>query len=441
MRKLLLFALAGTMLIGCSSSDHGELVGVQGRKPWYPADPYGMVFLPMGSFQMGANDQDVPYAMTNTSRTVSVSAFYMDQTEITNNEYRQFVYWVRDSIARLMLGEAGVEDYELIEEDRNGNFLDVPRINWDVDLYYDEDNEDFQYAIEELFYPVEERYYGRKQVDTRKLNYHYFWINKRKAASRKNRWNFETEAYEGGITSRADFIEEEIINVYPDTLAWVRDYAYSFNEPMHDKYFWHPAFDEYPVVGVTWGQAKAFANWRTRYRDHYLASDERPSEQEFRLPTETEWEYAARGGLEGNMYPWGGPYITNSRGCFLSNFKPGRGNYVADGGMQTVKVDSYWPNQFGLYCMAGNVAEWTSNAYDPQAYMFSHDMNPDFQYDAKDSDPPVLKRKVIRGGSWKDIAYYQQVATRDFEYQDTAKCYIGFRCVQSFMGRDLKDFQ
>ena len=91
--------------------------------------------------------------------------------------------------------------------------------------------------------------------------------------------------------------------------------------------------------------------------------------------------------------------------------------------------------------MAGNVAEWTSNAYDPQAYMFSHDMNPDFQYDAKDSDPPVLKRKVIRGGSRKDIAHYQQMATRDFEYQDTAKCYIGFRCVQSFMGRDLADFQ
>ena len=66
--------------------------------------------------------------------------------------------------------------------------------------------------------------------------------------------------------------------------------------------------------------------------------------------------------------------------------------------------------------------------------------NPDYFYEAKDSDPPSLKRKVIRGGSWKDIGYYLQTGTRTYEYQDTAKCYVGFRTVMTFLGRDKADF-
>jgi formylglycine-generating enzyme required for sulfatase activity len=90
--------------------------------------------------------------------------------------------------------------------------------------------------------------------------------------------------------------------------------------------------------------------------------------------------------------------------------------------------------------MAGNVAEWTSDAYDESAYNFSHDLNPHYQYDASDTDPPALKRKVIRGGSWKDVGYYLQTGTRSYEYQDTAKCYVGFRCVMDFLGRDKSDY-
>jgi len=89
--------------------------------------------------------------------------------------------------------------------------------------------------------------------------------------------------------------------------------------------------------------------------------------------------------------------------------------------------------------MAGNVAEWTSNAFDESAYNFSHDLNPDYLYDAQETDPPALKRKVIRGGSWKDIGYYLQTGTRTYEYQDTAKSYIGFRCVMTYLGRSKGD--
>jgi formylglycine-generating enzyme required for sulfatase activity len=89
--------------------------------------------------------------------------------------------------------------------------------------------------------------------------------------------------------------------------------------------------------------------------------------------------------------------------------------------------------------MAGNVAEWTNTAYDPNSYNFTWDMNPNYTYNAKNDDPPVMKRKVVRGGSWKDVSYYMQVTTRDYQYQDTANCFTGFRCIQPYLGRNKGD--
>jgi gliding motility-associated lipoprotein GldK len=433
MRNLIFFALIATVLIGCSSGN-GELIGVQNRPLWNPTDPYGMVFIPQGSFNMGPGDQDVPYAHVTQHKTVSVAAFYIDDTEITNNEYRQFVVWVRDSIARRFLGENGVPGYEFIEEDEYGNFIEPPRLDWSRTIRW-EDAEVREVLEEEMYLPGHERFYSRREFDTRKYNFVYETLDIKRASARVNRPE--------GLEDRSGFLEvnEKGINIFPDTLVWTHDYAYSYNDPWSRNYFHHPSFDNYPVVGVNWKQAVAFTKWRTMILDNYLIEREEPLHDEFRLPTESEWEYAARGGLDLSPYPWGGPYTTNDAGCFLANFKPRRGNYTADGGIRTVKVASYNPNNFGLYDMSGNVAEWTDNAYDETAFSFAHDLNLDFKYDADDSDPEILKRKAIRGGSWKDISHYIQVGTRDYEFQDTAKSYIGFRNVISFLGRDKQDFR
>ena len=420
MRKLFIPIIAVILLSSCGGGNKGQLVGALNRERWYQADPYGMVFIPSGAFNMGPSDQDVPYAMVAQSKSVSVHAFYMDNTEITNNEYRQFVEWVRDSLAHRLIGGD-----HLIEEGEYGE-----RINWRKKIKW-EDEQNVE-TLAELFLPESERFYRRKEIDSRKLNFEYYWIDLKEAAQKSNR--------EQGMTDRSVFIKKDIINVCPDTLAWIHDYTYSYNDPVTNMYFWHPAYDDYPVVGVTWKQARAFCIWRTQLLNSYLQENGESFVQDFRLPTESEWEYAARGGHDLAPYPWGGPYIRNSRGCFLGNFKPMRGNYMDDGGFYTVKTTSYWPNDYGLYCMSGNVSEWTSNAYEEAAYNFSHDLNPDYSYDAKDSDPVALKRKVIRGGSWKDVGYFLQTGTRSYEYQDTAKCYVGFRCVMSFLGRDKADF-
>ncbi|MCC7333117.1 MAG: SUMF1/EgtB/PvdO family nonheme iron enzyme [Flavobacteriales bacterium] len=430
--KRIIFVLSIAVLYSCSKGN-GELIGVQGREEWYQPDPYGMLFIPMGSYNMGPSDQDVPYAMTAQSKTVSVQAFYIDQTEISNNEYRQFVYWVRDSLARRIMAEEIDEELYSISENEYGEEVDPPMLNWYAKLKWNEP--EHREVLEPLFYIPSERFYGRREIDARKLMYDYYWIDIKRAALRESR-----DATDHPFSmDRSKFIMQEKINVYPDTLAWVHDFTYSFNEPMTENYFWHPAYDDYPVVGVSWKQATAFCIWRTQLLDGFLLENGSELVNDFRLPTESEWEWAARGGLDLSPYPWGGPYIRNTRGCFLGNFKPMRGNYIDDGGFHTVKINSYNPNDFGLYCMAGNVAEWTSNAFDESAYNFAHDLNQDYTYDAKENDPPVLKRKVIRGGSWKDVGYYLQTSTRTYEYQDTAKSYIGFRCVMTYLGRAKDD--
>jgi len=443
MKRVFLYLAALVILGSCGSSGNGELVGVQNRKPYYQPTPYGMAYIPLGSYTMGAGDEDPVYALVNQPKTVTIPAFYMDETEITNNEYRQFVYWVRDSIARVLLGDILPEDFLIEENRKTGELYDPPYLNWSSRI--DWNGEEEKDILEELFLPEHERYFRKKEIDTRKLNYEYYWVDLQAASRKDFSQDGQTEAGSlsnrpQGLQDRSVYVRKEVVNVYPDTLVWLYDYSYSFNEPLTQKYFWHPAYDNYPVVGVNWRQAKAFCVWRTQLKNSFLArKGGEASIHDYRLPTEAEWEWAARGGHDYNPYPWGGPYTRNDKGCFLGNYKPLRGNYTDDGGATPIIVAHYPSNDWGLYDMAGNVAEWTSDAFDESSYNFTWDLSPTYQYNADENDPAVLKRKVVRGGSWKDVGYYLEVSARSYEYQDTAKSYIGFRCVETYLGRQKDD--
>lgn len=414
------------------------MTGAQSRKPFYEPIPYGMVFVKQGSINIGPADQEVDHSST-LAKTISVPSFWMDDTEITNNEYRQFVYWVRDSIARQLLSESMPEF--IMTEDRKGNILENPHLNWMEPIAWNDP--DFQTSLEEMYVSEGERFFNKREIDSRKLLFEYYWIDYRQAAKRANSYNYDTQSYSGSVIdasgktipvqNRSSFIMRESTPVYPDTLVWIRDFTFTYNEPLTEKYFSHVAYDDYPVVGITWAQAKAFCYWRTKQLNSYQEMIKMPTVMDYRLPTEVEWEFAARGGQKSTLYPWGNYYTRDQQGNFLANFKPMRGNYVSDNKshVTTTKVAHFNANAYGLYDMAGNVAEWTSNAYDEAGYELVSDFSPDFQYNARPDDTPAMKRKVIRGGSWKDIAYYTQVSTRSYEYQDSAKSYIGFRCVRS----------
>ena len=447
-RVVQIFAVGVVLLgmVGCGTVDDGELRGVPGRTFRAEVEPYGMVRIPRGAYTMGRNDEDVTWAYRAPAKTVTLEAFWMDATEISNNQYRQFVYWVRDSIMRSKIYDSGMDEFGTAE-DEFGNELPRPVLNWDVPI--DLSDEEQYEAVRDLYYDAEkDQFEGRKEIDTRKLMYEYQWIDLKQAAFMRNRVSYFHDSARYGedaqvfyyptgrflpVTKRKDFIIRDWVNVYPDTLAWISDFSYSSNEPRAKHYFWHSAYDNYPVVGVTWKQAYAFCIWRTEMMNKALLRMGEATVHDYRLPTEAEWEYAARGGYTAGMYPWGS-YDTRSReGCFVANFKPMRGRYAEDGGVTTMPVDHFEPNEYGLYNMAGNVAEWTCSAYDESSYMFTHDLNPDYQYNARPDEPPSMKRKVIRGGSWKDVAFYLQVGTRAFEYQDSAKTFVGFRCVRSCM--------
>ena len=449
-RHLVLLTLC-LVVASCGSKNRGELIGVK-QKKWFGEKPYGMTLVEGGAYIMGKYDEDLAQLQNAPARTVTVPSFYMDETEITNSEYRQFVYWVKDSIALAMLARKA-DELELGEDSKDGigefafqdadtsdlnefqkymrkNYYDVSEdlyagraLNWDADLTWDtKDYVDQNYAevMDSLYLPPELWYNGEIKLDVTKLVYAYTWFDAEAAAAESKRTKMQ-------FIDRKPFIKKEEIQIYPDTTVWIKDFVYSYNEPMHNDYFSHPAYKDYPVVGVSWNQAVAFCNWRTNFKNGYQREKGDPSVSRFRLPNEGEWEYAARGGIPSGTYPWGSPYLLNDRACFLANFKPLRGDYAVDQAVYTVEAKSYLPNDYNLYNMAGNVAEWTNSSYSSGSYEYVASLNPNMSF-------PDEPRKVVRGGSWKDVAYFLRVSSRDHEYSDTSRSYIGFRTVQDYLG-------
>lgn len=399
-------AAMGMLAVGCGQpGSQGQLVGDYSNRMNYKAPtPIGMVFIPSGVLKVGYSDQDVENALDAEIRSLNMLGFYMDDTEITNAEYRQFTNWVRDSIAHVNLGN--------YKDNEDG----TQSIDWSVRI--DWRDLDVQDQLMGMFIDGMQTGSGKKELNTSALVYTYTYYDYEMAAANPDQ-------------PASNFMVTNSRNIYPDTLVWMRQFAYSNNEPIARQYNSFPAFDEYPVVGVNWHQANAFCHWRSNLWKTEREARGLHFEGRFELPNEFQWEYAARGGRDLSPYPWGGPYVLNQKGCYLANFKPGRGDYSADGGLYTVRANAYWPNDYGLYNMSGNVAEWTRTTYKVSAYNtgFISDLNPEVGDRLSENDPVWQTRKVLKGGSWRDVADYLNISNRDMEYADTAKAYIGFRCI------------
>lgn len=456
MRRWVLCILLLTVIISCGrrgigSSIGGELIGVPVGKVWEEPTPYNMVLVSRGAYTMGAGEIDSLWGLNLSSRGVSVDNFWMDETEITNSQYKQFVYWVRDSIIRERLADPAYagDDFYKITEDEYGDPV-PPRLNWSLPIPWTRNTEEEEAAINSLYttHPVT----GKRMLDVRQLNFRYEWFDAAEAARRQYRLNPAERSLDTGLaivpnetilitkdtayiapdgrvvnetitrplSSLYDFVHTRIVNIYPDTTCWVNDFPDADNERYLRHYFSHPAYAHHPVVGVSWEQANAFCEWRTLFLRRSINRDNVIIER-YRLPTEAEWEMAAQG--------FGGGISDGD--CYQANFKPGEGAYAADNHLITARVRSYRPNPYGLYDMAGNVAEWTSTAFTEAGNELMGDMNPEYRHNASETDPHTMTRKVVKGGSWKDIAAFIQPGARDREHQDQGRSYIGFRCVRT----------
>jgi sulfatase modifying factor 1 len=229
----------------------------------------------------------------------------------------------------------------------------------------------------------------------------------------------------------------DTVGVYPHEAVWSADFPNSQLQFMDANYFTNKVYQYNPVVGVTWKQSRAYADWRgTQMRFLVRNNPELKNfTLSFSLPTEAQWQFAAEAKLN--------PSDTTERSVVTTvnektgreqlslNFKQGEGDYSSDGSTFTLPVTSYTPNAFGIYNMAGNVSEWTLDAYSPSASQFVNDLNPALLYDAANNDGPLMRRKVVRGGSWKDSGDMLNTDTRNYDDQDAAHSYIGFRCVMA----------
>lgn len=354
-----------------------------------------------------------------TQERVTVSPFVISAFEITNEEYTAFTNYVRDSIASELLGYYKVTSHsETIDWKK--------KIDWSSQLTFE--------RVDRMVVAPENRIFGKKTIDVNKLIYTYRIKNK-----------------------------DISIPIYPDTICWLKDNYYSYNEPMSSNYYSHPAYKNYPVVGVNYFQAVAFCDWKTQQLKKYLPKNFE-YDVTYTLPTENEWESAADGTLYKDTNQlrtiMDRPHFFNrkNKGEYNCNFftiedKNGFTiKYPADdGAFYTAQVDAYTPNRNELYNMNGNVAEWTLNNGEEDVKHFIKQI--DFTNDAKSHRlkwneyvqqyPDALfakmpldsflilisKLKVVKGGGWNSTPYYLQRGAN--QYYDPAKAtsFIGFRCV------------
>ncbi|HZL10912.1 MAG TPA: SUMF1/EgtB/PvdO family nonheme iron enzyme [Prolixibacteraceae bacterium] len=475
-RFFILFCLAALM-VGCgllgkgkgsSDSSHStgwsfgdpENGGFQSDNNYEQATGPGLVFIQGGTFSMGRVDQDVMYDWNNVPRRVTVASFYMDETEVSNLDYREYLYW---------LGRV----YPTFPEKYKTALPDT--LVWRDELAFNE-----PYITNYLRHPA----YG---------NYPVVGVS----------WE-QADAYSKWRTDRVNektLIEKGIIS--PDNTQSGQN-VFTTETYLAGLY--------QGTDGKTQMKDAAGTSRRVRWEDGLLLPN-------YRLPTEAEWEYAALG-LVGNsddelltnrkIYPWNGTYLRDdskkTRGRMMANFTRGRGDLMGMAGALndnadiTAPVTSYSPNDFGLYCMAGNVNEWVSDVYRPLSSSEVSEFQPfrgntftkyrtdsitgklvrnefgelvkdtiaDYRnFDDGDYQSQIIEgddwnaqkgktetntmyvqsakkgqfsslisdnTRIYKGGSWKDRPYWLSPGTRRYRPETESADDLGFRCAMTRVG-------
>ena len=474
--SFLIFLCASFTLTSCKKKESSATTGWgYNDKKWggfekknYEGQTTGpnLVLVEGGTFNMGLSEQDVTYEWNNVPRRVTVSSFYMDETEVANIDYREYLYWLENTYA--------ASYPEVLMKALPDSLV------WREELSYNE--------------PFVENYFRHPSYD----DYPVVGVNWLQASEyckwRTDRVN-EMLLINRGILKPDS--EQKDANVFNTESYLAGQYTGNVRKNLKD---------------VRTGTERA-----VRYEDGIML----PS---YRLPTEAEWEYAALG-LQGNMasskderitdrrlYPWNGNTVRwqrhdKNQGDIMANFKRGTGDYMGmagnlnDHASHPGPVRSFLPNDFGLYNMAGNVNEWVMDVYRPMTSVAlrdadNHDLNPfrgnSFQtkmldengkpvekdslgrmryrdvkddeianrenykranlYDYMDGDKqskyfedePMYdyskktlvsdKARVIKGGSWADRAYWIAPGARRFKDEDKSDSKIGFRCAMTRNG-------
>ncbi len=478
----LAIAMMALALFSCKKAEQSSTTGWNYNDPeWggFEVAPFeeqetgpGLVFIEGGTFVMGRTEQDVMYEWNNVPRRVTVSSFYMDETEVRNLDYLEYLYWMQ----RIY----GTDYPEYVKKAQPDEMV------WRTPLGFNEP------MVENYLRHPAYREYPVVGVTWQQANDYCAWrtdrVNERILIDmgvlevdpdQTNENNFNTEAYLAG--QYEGLVREDLTDLNPSG-AGTR---------------------------------------KVRMEDGILLP-------KYRLPTEAEWEYASLGligntmyerVIERRIYPWNG-HITrtddkNAYGDFMANFKRGRGDYMGvagnlnDAAQYTAPVLAYWPNDYGLYNMAGNVAEWVQDIYRPLTVNDASDLNPFrgnvYKTKETDSDGFIAEKdslgrikyrdvtveetanrrnyrkannnnyvdgdyaslidisdwnavpgdsvattvqmyeygktsmiddrvRVIKGGSWKDQAYWMSPGNRRFMDQNTPTDWIGFRCAMTRVG-------
>lgn len=483
--------------------------------------PAGMVYVPGGTTIIKYSQQATD---SNCIKKVSLSSFFIDKCEVTNQQYRQFVEWVVDSfiITKYMKDEDKYYRDAKVLDSASNSMNTVRRLNWSKINHKDiMDNNDIRAKIKDI---LDER--GQIIRDSIKFSFSYL---------RANGTNPKVKV--GTYAS-------EVVRVYPDEEIWAKDITNAQTDILVENYFNSEPYDDYPVVGVTWKQARAFTYWRSltgNAFNGFSGSNMNTFKLAFSLPSEAQWVYAAEQDLRAfnkllnnssaskatedalakkdskadatdkkddkiavadeskgkkgkkgkkvakdstatvaktpvvdvpaddtktatttdaaydpnsswtattattvdnsssliaDTLAFYDPSIPDEKNLvptdkngLTANFKQDEGDYNNDGSAFTVPVMSYAPNSFGIYNMIGNVSEWTMDEYSPSTFAFVSDVNPVLLYDADSTDAAPMRRKVVRGGSFLSPAKALSPYNREYEIQEVAHCYIGFRCV------------